>query len=102
MKRYFVAALANLPPAVNAGEYHWIDLGSHGAAGAGFAAVVMVDGTRDPDPAWAELPHLLDGTTTIAANAAQAARLGVVGVTGAMTGFLIAKALASIHPAFKP
>jgi hypothetical protein len=100
MKRYFLVPLAELKHDPNIGHYHWIDLGSHGPAGQGMAAVVVMDGAKAVPAHWQPLPHMLDATGKI--TAAHAAALADVGVTAEHGGFKAARALAAIHPMFDP
>lgn len=109
MKAYFIAPLAEVDPTqwvtpLNIGGYHFINLGDHGAAGVGFALVVQMDSSVGAVPAdWAALPHLLDATTTMAANAQALAKVGVVGATAVMTTFSFARSVGNnISPAFLP
>ena len=104
MKRYFLVADANMP-ALGAlmGEWHSIDLGSHGAAGAGHHAVVMLDPTVDPPASWVELPELVDARTTLENHGRRGhAKLADVGVVGTHTTLDVARKLAEKHRAFRP
>lgn len=114
MKRYFLAPSADmqaLAAGVNSiGEYHYINLDSHGVAGVGFVVLVMMNDSKAPLPGWQELPHLLDAATTLAAVVAPAtpgakaplALLADVGALATHTGYTLAKQLATIHPLFAP
>lgn len=108
MKRYFLAPPGTLPHEVGEpllhGEYHYIDLDSHGETGQGHRVVVLMDERKAPHPAWQELPHLLDAQTTLAhaKHAQHLAKLSVLGAKPAHGGFTLAKHLATIHPQFEP
>lgn len=92
---------ADTPPA---GEYHYIDLDSHGAAGQGHRVLVMMDGGRLPHSKWEALPHLLDAVTTMAhpLHAQHLAKLADVGVKAEHRGYELGKQLATIHRMFAP
>ena len=127
MKRYFIAPSADMagiaagnPDPLSIGEYHYIDLGSHGAAGAGFVALVMMNERKAPPPNWQPLPSVMDAVTTIGSLPAvsiaamgqtvQAPALPVtplallanVGAVATQGGYALAKQLATIHPIFAP
>ena len=132
MKRYFLVPPGFLPHELEEfpyiGEYHYIDLDSHGPNGAGWRALVMFDQSKAPHPDWVPLMHLLDPQTVASALPAVVAPspptvdstvsggvsvavpvsvelttlLADVGVDPAYTGYMLAKTLAAIHPAFEP
>jgi hypothetical protein len=132
MKRYFLVPPGLLPHEVRdmpyIGEYHYIDLDSHGAAGAGHRALVMMDDKKAAPAGWLPLPHLLDAQTTLADFSAAAVpapavledgTMGVaaaappvpvavlplladVGADASHSGYSLAKQLATIHTAFEP
>lgn len=127
MKRYFLVPPGMLPHEVekmpHVGDYHYIDLDSHGAAGQGYRVLVMMDERKTPHPDWQPLPHLLDAQTTLAAlpaiapsavaavdgapapalkSVAPTDLLADVGADAMHTGYSLAKQLAAIHPAFEP
>lgn len=108
MKRYFLvppgALPHELPEAPHLGEYHYIDLDSHGAAGAGHRVLVMCDQSKTPPAEWQQLPHLLDAQTTLAhpKHAHHLAKLADLKVKPDHGGFTLAQHLAALHPAFEP
>jgi len=136
MKRYFLVPPGYLPHELEDGpyygEYHYIDLDSHGPNGAGWRALVMFDQSKASHPEWVPLMHLLDSQTTAAAlpavvapalpvspiqeggapvpvpmpidavPVAPATLLADTGVDSAQTGYVLAKTLTAIHPAFEP
>jgi hypothetical protein len=108
VKRYYIvppgALPHELPDAPHVGEYHYIDLDSHGAAGAGHRVLVLLDQSKTPPADWQELPHLLDAQTTLAhpKHAPHLAKLSVLGAKPSHGGFTLAKHLATIHPQFEP
>ena len=104
MKKYYVVPVESMPPEMHVGEYHYIDLESHGVAGAGYHALVVVNPTGPVPESWHELPHLLDPETTLAhpKHVRHLELLANVGVKDAHTGYALAKHLSTIHVAFKP
>jgi hypothetical protein len=86
------------------GEYHYIDLDSHGAAGAGHRVLVLLDDRKTPPASWQELPHLMDAETKLghAQHARHLELLSDVGAKASHGGYALAKHLASIHPSFRP
>lgn len=101
MKHYYLVQTADLPSAAaDPGvECHWLDLASFGAAGAGKHVLVAKELPRPLNPNWTALPHLLDNAT-IQTPALISALWPSAPAT--ITGYGIAKFLASIHPAFNP
>lgn len=96
MFRYYLVKTADLPKlGDHYGHFHYIDLGSLGAAGAGWNALVLQETNIDPNPNWTALPRIADAKTTIngALSAVNgllpsglgAGPLGVVGLSGAET-----------------
>lgn len=119
MKRYYLVPPGllphELPDVPHVGEYHYIDLDSHGAAGAGHRAVVLFDDRRQVPAGWLALPHLLDAQTTLGSHAAAptgaAAKaravatlplLADVGAKATHGTYQLAKQLALHHPMFDP
>ena len=104
MKRYFLAPdgqLANLGGL--SGEWHYIDLGSQGAAGVGHHAVVLCDPHVEPPAGWEPLPGLLDARTTMKTHGKRHhERLADCGVAADHTAHDAAVALARVHPKFRP
>ena len=70
MKRYFLVPPGELPSEQadppHIGEYHYIDLDSHGPNGAGHRALVLIEASKAAPDSWIELPHLLDAVSTLA------------------------------------
>jgi hypothetical protein len=108
MKRYYIVPPGLLPNELPehpfVGEYHYIDLDSHGSAGSGHRVLVLLDQSKAAPADWEALPHLLDSTTTLAspAHAKHLALLADVGAKDTHGGFTLAKHLATIHPKFEP
>lgn len=125
MKRFFIAPLSDMqglaagnPNPLDVGEYHYIDLGSHGSAGTGFVAVVMMNERKAPMASWQALPSLLDAVTTLASVPSPAPAVGAqqpaapaktpvalmadVGAQTTHTGYTLAQQLATINPLFTP
>lgn len=80
------------------GEYHYIDLESHGPTGKGWKLLVL----KDPKTilaGWQPLPHLLeqDVLTQEHTNI-----LSDLGITQRWSMYQVAKTIGSIHPEFKP
>jgi hypothetical protein len=103
MKRYYLVPVADLPIVQQEmGEHHFLDLSSYGDAGVGWLAVVFCDESI-PVPAdvdWQAMPHLLDATETLDAEAA--ATLADVVADATHTGYTLAVELATLHPKFAP
>lgn len=108
MKRYFLAPITDMPALAQGqlpfpGEYHYIDLSSHGTAGTGYAAVVLFEHEYEAPAGWSQLPHLLE--TTLMSDPTQAAnlaKLADVGVLATHNTFTAAKTMAAIFKPFKP
>lgn len=122
MKRYFIAAAADVQGADISGEYHYLDLDN------GYCAMVLIAEHVEAPPEWQEMPHLLDATTQIGqmqllqptqASAAPAlagkqvavlqpdpttvaGALDGVGVTATSTTLDMAVQLSAIHSKFRP
>lgn len=93
MKRYYLAEAApsgGLP----LGEWHAIDLSSHGGSG---HAVVLCDDHITAPKDWIALPHLLDSR-----QAPTHSRLAAVKAPKIASGFDLALHLATIHQGFNP
>lgn len=108
-KRYFMVPPGALPSELaewpHVGEYHYIDLDSHaGSQGDGFRVLVLVDGSKTAPEHWEELPHVLDGATTLGSleHARHLAQLAYLGAKATHGGFTLAKLLAGTHGAFLP
>lgn len=83
IKRYFIAPKGFTPPPC---EYHFIDLEGDEVA------IVVYDPTISIPKSWHELPHLLDPMT----------KSDHPKLPQGMSGFQLAKHLASIHLKFHP
>lgn len=104
MKRFFLVPDSLMPaPGQTLGEWHGIDLGTHGAAGAGHHAVVLVDPHIEAPSGWEPLPSLLEASTTLQKHGrGHHLKLADVGGTGAHTALDVARKLHAIHPHFRP
>lgn len=99
MKRYFLVPPTSRPGC--SGNYHYIDLGSHGPAGAGHHVAVLLDDHVEAPEAWIPFPHIIDARTTMADHGHHG-RFADVGVKPHHTAIEAAAALAKIHPMFRP
>lgn len=103
MKRYFIVATEHLPHGEklggrHLGEYHFVDLESHGGA-PGVHALVLLDDAIEPPAEWEALPHLLEQTPI---EPHHAAHLKGLKVDPDHTAYKAAAALGRIHPKFRP
>lgn len=98
MKRYFITNKQPLTdpsaPGYCLSPYHYIDLPGGGHV------VVMEWDHCDPEPAWTELPHLLEAGATL--QAAHATALAPLGISPTDSPYAIAKKLGAIHSKFRP
>ena len=107
MKSYHVVTETDLQALASGsagyfGEWHYIDLGSHGDAGAGHHAVVLQERFAPPET-WLSLPHILESTKAVGRHAPHAhAKLAHVGVLHDHNTFQAAQQLAAIMREFEP
>lgn len=98
MKRFFLVADADLPgPGGDFGEWHAIDLGSHGTAGAGYHVLVLADQHITAPTAWQAFPHPLKAGATISSTV-DVTKLTSVGLVGTMSTYDASEILKLIHP----
>ncbi len=105
MKRYYIVPDGELPGQTGefAGVFHYIDLGSHGSAGAGHHVLMTPDGVLGVPSSWQPLPHTLDAVTTLASHGKGHDKLlADTGVLGSHTTFQAAMQLAKILCVFEP
>ncbi len=93
MKRYFLTEAAPSGD-LTLGEWHAIDLESHGGKG---HVVVLCDDHITAPTDWIALPHLLDSR-----QAPTHSSLGAVRAPPIASGFELALHFASIHQGFTP
>jgi hypothetical protein len=100
MNRFFIARTVEMPTLGDQmGNWHMIDLGSHGSAGAGHCLVCLHDSNIPPKSGWAAFPRLTDHVTPIKA-AIDATLLADVGLTGNETAADAVDVLNLINPMF--
>ena len=100
MNRFFVVAGVDMPqPGRPMGNWHMIDLGSHGRAGAGYYLVCLRDSNIQPPATWTAFPRLTDHTTQIKASI-NASLLANIGLTGNETAANAVDLLNQINPMF--
>lgn len=99
MKRYYVAPVGSLDDIP--GEFHFVDLGSHGSSGAGYHAVVLVSEHVEPPDTWVPLPHLLDAKTNMSKHK-HVSHLADVGILPSDDALTTAQKLGAIHKKFAP
>lgn len=107
MYRYFLVQDVDMPQlSDNFGIYHTLDLGSLGAAGAGWHAIVLHDRHIEPNPKWTALPRVADAKGTITGALASAGMTGlgplsVAGLSGAESMLDAADKLGAIFKPFR-
>ena len=103
MQRYFLVHDDHLPTIKeNFGELHYVDLGSHGTAGAGWNLLCLAQEHHQPKPEWQALPKLYDAKTTLAQSPIDHALLANLGVTGEETAMEAIEKFGAVHPLMKP
>lgn len=99
MKRYFLVCDEEMPcPVAFKGQWHAIQLGSHGECGAGHQLVCLVDEHIVAPAEWVPLPPIYDARTTLAASAVDQGLLADVGLTGDETTLEAVFVLGGVHP----
>lgn len=99
MNRYFLVhdnVLPNIKQ--NIGTYHFIDLGSHGEAGANWNLFCLQDNHIDKPKGWLAFPHLTDSKTSLAESEIPHECLVDLGLTGNETTVQAIGVLGEIHP----
>lgn len=103
MKRYFLSHDDDMPqPGDNYGVYHFIELGSHGPAGASWNLIVLADNHVVPNPLWQAFPSLYDSKTTLAQSQVAESTLADLGLTGSETAIEAVTIFGGIHPGMTP
>lgn len=99
MKRYFMVRDEHMPaPEDQFGQYHYIDLASHGTAGFKWNLMCLVDAHIQPRTEWIAFPPLFDAKTTLLASAVPQECLTDLGLTGEETTIEAIVRLGEIHP----
>jgi hypothetical protein len=99
MNRYYLVKHEHLPLLdENMGHFHWIDLQSHGEAGAGYALLSLQDSHIQPKSEWIPFPNLYNARTTLEASKIPHEVLADIGLTGEMTTAEAVEVLGEIHP----
>lgn len=100
MKRYYMVRDEHMPTVEqDYGNFHFVDLASHGAAGDKWNLLCLNDAHVMAHPDWTAFPPIYDATTTLAASAVPHECLADVGLTGAETTIQAVMTLAGINPA---
>lgn len=99
MKRYFMVRDEHMPaPEDRLGNYHYIDLASHGPAGFKWNLLCLVDAHIQPLADWTPFPPIFDARTTLLASAVPQECLADLGLTGAETTIEAVMCLGEINP----
>lgn len=101
MSRYFIVHSDALPDGVaSLGNWHFIELGSHGDAGADHHAVCLLDAHVEAPAAWLALPRITDAKTPIS-DRIPADVLADIGLSGAETTAEAVDTFERLHPLFR-
>lgn len=99
MKRYFMVRDEHMPgPEDQYGQYHYIDLASHGAAGFKWNLLSLVDAHIQPHAEWVPFPPIFDARTTLRASQVPDECLADLGLTGEETTIEAVVRFGEIHP----
>ncbi len=99
MKRFFMIRDEHMPEHEPFhGEFHYIDLASHGTAGHKWNFGCVVDPHSQPHPEWIALPSLLDAATKLKDSPVPQEYLADFGLTGEETTLEAVTVLGAIHP----
>lgn len=83
MQRYFLSHDEYMPaPEESWGNWHYIELNSHGPAGAEWNLLALLDNHITPNPNWFAFPSLYDGKTTLRQSKIPESVLADIGLTG--------------------
>ena len=98
MKRFFLVHASEMPDLdAILGTCHYIDIGSHGPAGADHHMVVLIDNHVEAPAGWVQLPRITDAKTPIK-DRVNHELLADLGLTGDETTAEVVDVLEKIHP----
>lgn len=99
MKRYFMVRDEHMPtPEDHYGNFHYIDLASHGDAGFKWNLMCLMDDYAQPHADWISFPPIFDTKTKLLASAVPQECLADLGLTGAETALEAVIRLGEINP----
>lgn len=99
MKRYYMVRDELLPTVEqDFGNWHYIDLASHGSAGDKWNLVCLCDNHIQPGDGWLPFPPMYDAKTTLEQSPVLQECLADIGLTGQETCIEAVVKLGEIHP----
>lgn len=99
MRRYFLSHDVYLPRVEDDyGQFHYIDLSSHGEAGDQWNLIALVDSHIQPHENWIPFPPLYDSKTTLRESKVPESTLFDLGLTGEETCVEAAVKFGEVNP----